>query len=267
MRVVTNKYYGHESNDSPPRCFAETNNTQFQLTQDASTFEQTSVRRIMQTVTSFQILLPNMEQVTFIKPLKGRLCVTLRLSPVCKTRTLNNQWSILAVRGEIYTQLRQSITSYETQTDLPNGCLLKQAHSQAKIISKVIHQPNPDSPTQTTMSANTDGAIHCSDGRDFSTGQCFGGAANFHCCRRLARHFVAVDRALGFQELHRPPSSSTGDNENIHINPTARTASCDIIQSRQSDQNNQTQTFVKPEDKNTDRTGQTYLTNHLLCRV
>lgn len=37
---------------------------------------------------------------------------------------------------------------------------LKQADSPAKIISKVIHQPNPDSLTQTTMSANTDGAIH-----------------------------------------------------------------------------------------------------------
>lgn len=97
-------------------------------------------------------------------PIEFLVSLLCRLSPVCKTRTLNNQWSILAVRGEIYTQLRQSITSYETQTDLPNGCLLKQAHSQAKIISKVIHQPNPDSPTQTTMSANTDGAIHCSDG-------------------------------------------------------------------------------------------------------
>lgn len=57
--------------------------------------------------------------------------------------------------------LHQSITSYETQTDSQNVCLLKQAHSQAKIISKVIHQPNPDSLTQTTMSANTDRAIHC----------------------------------------------------------------------------------------------------------
>lgn len=40
---------------------------------------------------------------------------------------------------------------------------LKQADSPAKIISKVIHQPNPDSLTQTTMSANTDGAIHQSN--------------------------------------------------------------------------------------------------------
>lgn len=56
--------------------------------------------------------------------------------------------------------LHQSITSYETQTDSQNVCLLKQAHSQAKIISKVIHQPNPDSLTQTTISANTDRAIH-----------------------------------------------------------------------------------------------------------
>lgn len=63
-----------------------------------------------------------------------------------------------------YTQLHQSITSHETQTDSPNVCLFKQAHSQAKIISKVIHQPNPESLTQTTVSANTDGAIHCSEG-------------------------------------------------------------------------------------------------------
>lgn len=44
------------------------------------------------------------------------------------------------------------------------SAFLKQARSQAKIISKVIHQPNPDSLTQTTMSANTDGAIHRSEG-------------------------------------------------------------------------------------------------------
>lgn len=87
-----------------------------------------------------------------------------RLSPVCKIRTLNNQTSILAIEEDFYTQLHQSITWYETQTDSPNVCLFKQAHSQAKIISKVIHQPNPDSLTQTTMSANTDGAIHCSEG-------------------------------------------------------------------------------------------------------
>lgn len=69
----------------------------------------------------------------------------------------------MAAEEELYTPLHQSITSYETQTDSPNVCLLKQAHSQAKIISKVIHQPNPDSLTQTTMSANTDRAVHCSE--------------------------------------------------------------------------------------------------------
>lgn len=87
-----------------------------------------------------------------------------RLSPVCKIRTLNNQTWILAIEEDFHTQLHQSITSYETQTDSTNVCFFKQAHSQAKIISKVIHQPNPDSLTQTTMSANTDGAIHCSEG-------------------------------------------------------------------------------------------------------
>lgn len=46
----------------------------------------------------------------------------------------------------------------------PTSAFLKQAHSRAKIISKVIHQTNPDSLTQTTMSACTDGAIHCSEG-------------------------------------------------------------------------------------------------------
>lgn len=46
----------------------------------------------------------------------------------------------------------------------PASAFLKQAHSRAKIISKVIHQPAPDSLTQTTMSACTDGAIHCSEG-------------------------------------------------------------------------------------------------------
>lgn len=40
------------------------------------------------------------------------------------------------------------------------SAFLKQAHYPAKIISKVIHQPYPDSMTQTTMSANTDGAFH-----------------------------------------------------------------------------------------------------------
>lgn len=98
-------------------------------------------------------------------PIEFLVSLLCRLGPVCKTRTLNNQASILAVEEELYTQLHQSITSYETQTDSPNVCLLKQAHSQAKIISKVIHQPNPDSLTQTTMSANTDGAIHCSEGK------------------------------------------------------------------------------------------------------
>lgn len=97
-------------------------------------------------------------------PIEFLVSLLCRLSSVCKTRTLNNQASILAAEEELYTQLRQSITSYETETDSPNVCLLKQAHSQAKIISKVIHQPNPDSLTQTTMSANTDGAIHCSEG-------------------------------------------------------------------------------------------------------
>lgn len=97
-------------------------------------------------------------------PVEFLVSLLCRLNPVCKTRTLNNQVSILAVEEELYTQLRQSITLCETQTDSPNDCLLKQAHSQAKIISKVIHQPNPVSLTQTTMSANTDGAFHRSEG-------------------------------------------------------------------------------------------------------
>lgn len=97
-------------------------------------------------------------------PIEFLVSLLCRLSPVCKTRTLNNQAAILAVEEELHTQLHQSITSYETQTDSPNVCLLKQARSQAKITSKVIHQANPDSLTQTTMSANTDGAIHRSQG-------------------------------------------------------------------------------------------------------
>lgn len=46
----------------------------------------------------------------------------------------------------------------------PVPAFLKQAPSRAKIISKVIHQPNSDSLTQTTMSANTDRAIQPSEG-------------------------------------------------------------------------------------------------------
>lgn len=109
----------------------------------------------------------NLPYSKFLKlavPIEFLVSLLCRLSSVCKTRTLNNQASILARQRNLYTQLHQSITSHETQTDSPNVCLLKQAHSQAKIISKVIHQAIPDSLTQTTMSANTDGAIHCSEG-------------------------------------------------------------------------------------------------------
>lgn len=97
-------------------------------------------------------------------PIEFLVSLLCRLGPVCKTRTLNNQLSTLAVGEEIYAPLGQSITLYETQTDSQNVCLLKQAQSQAKIISKVIHHPNPYSLTQTTMSANTDSAIHHTGG-------------------------------------------------------------------------------------------------------
>lgn len=52
------------------------------------------------------------------------------------------------------------------------SAFLKQAESRAKIISKVIRQSYPDSLTQTTMSANTDRAAHCSDANtDFICGE------------------------------------------------------------------------------------------------
>lgn len=105
--------------------------------------------------------------VKFLKlalPVRFLVSLLCRLGPVCKTRTLNNQESILAHwrRASRSTPPIQNI--YETQTDSSNIGLLKQAESRAKIISKVIRQSNPDSLTQTTVSANTDRAAMCSEG-------------------------------------------------------------------------------------------------------
>lgn len=58
-------------------------------------------------------------------PIEFLVSLLCRLSPVCKPRTLNNQAAILAVEEALHTQLHQSITSYETQTDSPNVCLFK----------------------------------------------------------------------------------------------------------------------------------------------
>lgn len=58
-------------------------------------------------------------------PIEFLVSLLCRLNQVCKTRTLNNQASILAVEEGLCTQLRQSITPYETQTDSANAWLFK----------------------------------------------------------------------------------------------------------------------------------------------
>lgn len=90
-------------------------------------------------------------------PVEFLVSLLCRLGAVCKTRTIN-KWTLA---GSGKTCPARS----ETQTDpLSVSAFLffffKTASSRAKIISKVIHQPDPDSLTQTTVSANTDTAIH-----------------------------------------------------------------------------------------------------------
>lgn len=58
-------------------------------------------------------------------PIEFLVSLLCRLNWVCKAGTLNNHAPILAVEEEHCTQLRQSITLYETQTDSPNAWLFK----------------------------------------------------------------------------------------------------------------------------------------------